>query len=231
MAQDVYCLNTIVPRECATDPYLDFFLQGGKPHREAFNKLLVDEIAGPNGVENVPAMVQKRPLYDEYWSEKTIPVENIDVPMYILASYSTGLHSRDSFHAFRAARIKQKRLRVHPCQEWYNLYCLETNDELQRFFDHYCKKIDNGWPGSIPLVRLSLLGFNNSPPKTVVERPEQEFPLARAQNRTYYLDGSLTASSDFRFYFPKATEHSGYPKIKHWVSCKEYDDLDVAVQI
>ncbi|KAK0454523.1 Alpha/Beta hydrolase protein [Armillaria borealis] len=245
-------LKAIAPWECATDPYLDLFIRGGRPHIEAFNRLLVRGMAGPNGLENVPAMVQKRPLYDEYWREKSIPVENIDVPMYILASYSSSLHTRGSFHAFRAAKTKQKWLRVHPYQEWYDLYRLEINDELQRYFDYYCKGIDNGWPGSIPPVRLSLLGFNNSPAKTVVERPEQEFPLARAQNRTFYLDGrskslslsavshessathdahSLTASSDFKFFFPKATELSGYPKIKLWVSCKEHDDLDVAVQI
>ncbi|KAK0212416.1 Alpha/Beta hydrolase protein [Desarmillaria ectypa] len=228
-------LKTIAPWECATDPYLDLFVWGGKPHLEAFNRLM-DGMARPNGLENVSAMVQKRPLYDEYWREKSIHM----------------LHTNGSFHAFRAAKTKQKWLRVHPHQEWYDLYRPEINDELQCYFDYYCKGIDNGWPGSIPPVRLSLLGFNNSPAKTVVERPEQEFPLTRTQNRNFYLDGrskslslsavshessathdahSMTASSDFTFYFRKATELSGYPKIKLWVTCKEHDDLDAVVQI
>jgi uncharacterized protein len=36
-------------------------------------------------------------------------------------------------------------------------------------------------------VRLSLLGFTNSLAKTVLDRPENEYPLARQQLRKYYL--------------------------------------------
>lgn len=51
------------------------------------------------------------------------------------------------------------RLRVHPYQEWYDLYQESTNDELQKFFDKYTKGLDNGWELT-PKVRVSLLRFN-----------------------------------------------------------------------
>jgi predicted acyl esterase len=65
-----------------------------------------------------------------------------------------------------------------------------TND-LHKYFDRFLKGIKNGWEDSTPPVRLSLLGFDNSSPaKTVLERPENEYPLARQQMQTFYLDVS-----------------------------------------
>lgn len=70
-------------------------------------------------------------------------------------------------------------------------------DDLQKFFDRYCKGIKNGWEEETPRVRLSLLGFESdgSPAKTILERPEQEYPLAREKMRDYYLDATTGALS------------------------------------
>lgn len=51
------------------------------------------------------------------------------------------------------------RLRVHPTQEWHDLYQKSTNDELQKFFDFYTKDIRNGWEET-PKTRVSLLRYN-----------------------------------------------------------------------
>uniref|UniRef100_A0A0D2YAJ3 Uncharacterized protein n=1 Tax=Fusarium oxysporum (strain Fo5176) TaxID=660025 RepID=A0A0D2YAJ3_FUSOF len=40
--------------------------------------MISNGFAGPEGVENVGAMLEKRPLYEDYWEDKRIPVENID---------------------------------------------------------------------------------------------------------------------------------------------------------
>lgn len=72
----------------------------------------------------------------------------------------------------------------------YDLYRPEINDELQMYFDRCTKGIDNGWERSTPRVRLSLLGFEGSPAKTVIERLEEEYPLQRQQLKTYFLDAS-----------------------------------------
>ena len=87
---------------------------------------------GPGCTEDITAMLAKQTLYDDYWESKCIPVEKIETPMYIAASFScvcssiplgrqradtstrSMLHTRGSFHTFRVARTTQKWLRVHP---------------------------------------------------------------------------------------------------------------------
>jgi predicted acyl esterase len=149
--------------------------------------------AGANSVENMPEMFTKRPFFDDYWESKYIHTENINVPMYLLASFSSQLHTRGSFHTFRTAKTSKKWLRVHRYQEWYDLYRPEANADLKRFYDRFLKGIQNGWETDTPPVRLSLLGFeaDGSLTKSIEERPEQEWPLARQQLKTLYLDSTL----------------------------------------
>ena len=214
-------LKALAPMEGFTDVYRDVVARGGMPVNVAFSKMIVAGMAGPNSAENMPAMISKRPLYDEYWESKTVKVEEIgDIPLYILASYSTMLHSRGSFEVFRAAGSKHKWLRVHPYQEWYDLYRPEVNDELQRYFDRYCKGIENGWENDISPVRLSLLAFSGSPAQTVIERPEQEYPLARQQLQKLYLDASqktLTKEPPLKV---SERSHAGHDLTAHSVCMK-----------
>ncbi|KAI8649651.1 Alpha/beta-hydrolase [Fusarium keratoplasticum] len=247
-------LKALAPWESRNDLYRDTLARGGKKHNPALHKFLLAGFAGPNTVENMPTLLPKHPLYDEYWASKYIHTENITVPMYVVASYSSQLHSRGAFHAFRTAKSAQKWLRVHPHQEWYGLNRPEMVDDLQRYFDRYLKGIDNGWEKDTPRVRLSLLGFEVSGgiSSTIRVRPEPEWPLSRQQLRRLYLDVStmslqeqhvgtessvsyaandMYASSDFTVYFDKYTEIAGYAKVCLWMSCEDHDDLDVAVQI
>ena len=203
-------LKALAPMEAFSDPYRELVARGGAPYNRAFQQLILKGFAGPGHVENMAGMIDKHPLYDEWWESKKIHTQNIDVPLYLLASYSSMLHTNGSFNTFRNAKTARKWLRVHPYQEWYDLYRPEITDELQRYFDRYCKGIENGWESDMPPVRLSLLGFENSAAKTVIERPEQEYPLARQQLKTYYLDAaSKTMGPDL----PRATSttsHAGH---------------------
>ncbi|GAB1214050.1 hypothetical protein ATERTT37_003207 [Aspergillus terreus] len=185
-------LKALAPWEMYTDPYRHFVARGGRPHIPGFHRMIGEGFAGPSGAEDIIAMFQKRPLYDDYWEQKRIPVENItDIPMYITASYSTMLHTYGSFQTFREAKTNKKWLRVHPYQEWYDLYREDISNELQRYFDFYAKGEPNGWEDETPPVRLSLLGFEpESPAKTVVERPELTYPPERQRLKTYFLDAS-----------------------------------------
>jgi uncharacterized protein len=71
----------------------------------------------------------------------------------------------------------------------HDIYRDEISDELQKYFDRYAKGIQNGWEDSTPPVRLSLLGFDHqSTAKTVLERPEESYPLKRQRLKTFYLD-------------------------------------------
>ena len=111
-------LKAIAPWESYTDPYRHFVARGGRSHIPGFHKMIAGGFAGPNGYENIAAMLPKRPLYDDYWEAKRIPVENIDnIPLYVVASYSSMLHTNGSFQTFREAKTTKKWLRVHPHQE------------------------------------------------------------------------------------------------------------------
>lgn len=123
-------LEALAPLEGFTDPYRDLVARGGIPQSSKFNDFIMSGFAGPNKAENMAKMIDKRPLYNDYWASKNIHTENVDVPMYLLASDSIKLHSRGSVHAFRTAKTADKWLRVHPTHEWYDLYQPETLEIL-----------------------------------------------------------------------------------------------------
>lgn len=175
-----------------------------------------------------------RPLYDDYLASKSVQSENIDVPSYFTASYSSALHSIGSFETYGKARTPHKWLRVHKSQEWHDLHRPQAMEDLQKFYDHFAKGVDNGWEKT-PKLRLSLLAYNDSPARSIVERPEPEgvWPLPQTQMRKFYLDAStmtmspdkatqtastsfeshhLTDAASFELHFDRYTELSGLPK-------------------
>ena len=113
------CLKAVAPWEGLSDPYRQIVARGGRIHIPKFNRLIGGGFAGPEGAESIIDMVSKRPLYDDYWEAKRIPVENInyDIPMYIVGSYSSMLHTYGSFQTYRLAATRKKWLRVHNTQE------------------------------------------------------------------------------------------------------------------
>jgi len=55
---------------------------------------------GHGHVEDVPAMMGPEPVMNEYWRDKRADFSKIKVPAYVLASYSTGLHTEGSLRCF-----------------------------------------------------------------------------------------------------------------------------------
>lgn len=167
--------------------------------------------AGFGSAENLIAMIKTHPLMDDYWKEKLIRPENIhEMPMYLTASYSTGLHCDGSFYTFEDAPTSRKWLRVHASQEWHDLYRPEAIDDLQRFYDCYAKDVQNGWETDTPRVRLSLLGYANSPAKTVVERTETQWPPARQNTCRYYLNAATGSLAREKPSEPATTSYEGH---------------------
>ncbi|PLB49728.1 alpha/beta-hydrolase [Aspergillus steynii IBT 23096] len=245
-------LKAIAPWEGLTDPYVHQICRGGIPHG-AFFEMILKGLAGFGGAEAIGALLDTHPLLDSFWKARQIHTENIrEIPMYLTASYSTGLHCEGSFRTFETAPTQRKWLRVRATQEWHDIYRPAVIDDLQRFYDFYAKGIQNGWETDTPRVRLSLLGYDGSPTRTIEERHETEWPLSRQRNVKYFLDAtgnslvtaqptssgevsheghSLTASSDFTLYFDKYTELSGRPFVKLYMSTTAGTDFDVVVQI
>lgn len=182
-------LKALAPWEGFTDIYRQLFRRGGFAMNNAFAKAYQGGFSGNHEVEDIAGMVKSHPLFDDYWAQKYDKVENIDVPLYLLSSFSNPYHIYGSFDTFRRARSTRKWLRVHATFEWFDLYEQRSINDLQRFYDRYCKGIMNGWEQDTPPLRLSLIGYNGSLPD-IVERPEMDFPLRRQQLRTIYLDGA-----------------------------------------
>ena len=53
-------------------------------------------------------MLKKYPFMNEYWADKRAQIEKIQVPAYILASYSTGLHTQGSLRAYEEMKHDKK---------------------------------------------------------------------------------------------------------------------------
>lgn len=181
-------LKALAPWEGFTDIYRQLLRRGGFAMHNTFMSKYQWGVAGNHEVEDMAQMVKTHPLFDEYWAGKCDAVENINVPLYLLGSFSNPFHVQGSFDTYRRAGSTKKWMRVHANFEWYEMYERNSNDDLQRFFDRYCKGIMNGWEHDTPSLRLSLHGYGSIP--NIVERPETEFPLRRQRLETYYLDAA-----------------------------------------
>lgn len=241
-------LAAIAPWEGFCDHYRESGTRGGIPAPE-FPEMIAETFASAHGMlEDQPRMIVERPFMCDYWEDKAARVENIEIPAYVVASYTNSVHTHGSFAGFRRMASKEKWLRVHNTSEWFDYYTPENVEDLRRFFDHYLKGIDNGWEQT-PRVRLSVLNPGGT---DIVGRAEEEFPLARTQYRKLYLsaaDSTLCTTlpdqqavseyqSDsvrheviYRYRMEKPTELTGYMKLHLWVSAPDHDDMDLAVRV
>ena len=145
--------------------------------------------------------------------------------------------------------IQQKKwLRIHDTQEWPDYYDEKNTEERCKFFDYFLKDIKNDWEET-PKVRYALLDLEGGnklnikaeefPPNNVIykklyfnaltcllinEPPLEDKPLR------YSPDG-LPVRTSFQITFDKETSFLGYPKVKLFMECEGYDDMDVFVWV
>lgn len=241
-------LTAIAPWEGFCDHYRESGTRGGIPMPE-FPEMIAETFSSAHGMlEDQPRMIVEKPFMCDYWEDKAARVENIDIPAYVVASYTNSVHTHGTFAGYRRMASKEKWLRVHDTQEWFDYYTPENVEDLRKFFDHYLKGIDNGWEKT-PKVRLSVL---NPGGKDIVGRPENEFPLARTEYHKLYLSATdstlndvlpkntacntyVSTSADnqitYRYRMDKPTEITGYMKLHLWVSAPDNDDMDLAVRV
>jgi hypothetical protein len=67
-----------------------------------------DLYAGDGKLEDVNAMLKRYPLMHECWEDKRARIDRIKVPAYILASFSTMLHTEGSFRGFEDMAHNEK---------------------------------------------------------------------------------------------------------------------------
>lgn len=65
-------------------------------------------MVGRGKVESVTEMLNRYPLFNEYWEDKVAKLSQVEAPCYVLASYSTSLHTSGSIEGFNALGSKDK---------------------------------------------------------------------------------------------------------------------------
>lgn len=240
-------LAAIAPWEGFSDFYRDHIARGGIPD-PVFNSDILSHLYGNNSTEDTSAMIEGFPMMNAYWEDKGAELEKIDVPAFVVASWSNPIHVNGTLEGFRRISSKDKWLRVHNTMEWPDYYDPAHTDDLRRFFDRYLKDIRNNWEQT-PRVRLSVLDPGGS---DIVGRIEKAFPLSRTRHQKLFLDaetGTLSIApvtkesqcrykaddgkgkAAFTFHFEQDTELTGYLKLRLWVEVEGTDDMDLFVLI
>jgi hypothetical protein len=195
--------------------------------------------------------MQEHPFFDAFWASKAADFSKIQVPAFIVASWSDqGLHTRGTLEGFKHIASQQKWLEVHGRKKWAYYYEPDSVARLEVFFDHFLKGVHttlDEWPA----VRLEIRdrGFVGS------MRGEREWPLARTEYLKLYLNadtGSLQTQpvaaagqlryeavcglpeadhATFDIRFDERTELTGHMKLRLFMSAEGADDLDVFVAV
>ena len=237
-------LAAIAPWEGFVDHFRETANRGGIPN-PVFPEAIFDTFTSKN--YNQPRMVVTNTLMNGYWRDKIAKLENINIPAYVVASYTNPVHTHGSFEGFRKIPSKNKWLRVHNTNEWYDYYLPENVEDLRKFFDFYLNGVDNGWE-STPRVRLSVLDPGH---EDIINRVEKEFPLARTKYTKLYLRENDTLSKkpqrkssevdyavdsdssrrEFYLKFDKTTELTGYMNLHLFVEADGSDDMELHVTV
>ncbi|MBF8269855.1 MAG: hypothetical protein HW386_1564 [Gammaproteobacteria bacterium] len=241
-------LAAINPWEGFSDWYREFGYHGGIPETRFIPRACGNLVWSTTRTEDTYANMQAHPLYDEYWRSKEHNLESIEVPTYIVASWSDqGLHARGTLEAYKRIPAKHKWLEVHGRKKWHYFYLPASVEKQRQFFDHFLKGNDDSvltWPK----VQLEIRDRAYS--STI--HSEREWPLARTEYRKLYLnvaDQSLVESpvhknaefrydsedmekqAQFDYQFSADTELTGHMKLRLWVTTDGADDMDIFVAI
>ncbi|KAF1819116.1 hydrolase CocE/NonD family protein [Dissoconium aciculare CBS 342.82] len=237
-------LKAIAPWEGLIDLYRESSVRGGIPDGDFQEKAISCFLFG-NTRSDSPALNAKRyPLMNAYWEDKRAPIEQIVIPAYFVASWTSPLHANGTVTAYRRVASKQKWMRVHNTQEWVDIADLDNARDLKRFFDRFLKGIENDWEATPP-VRLSTL---NPGGVDRVGRAESSWPLERQHLRKFHLDAAqnkllpqpakdassiaynsedLRASIRFAIEVEREMEITGYITLRMCVEAESANDLDL----
>ena len=238
-------LAAINPFEGFHDNYYEVATHGGIPETQ-FLSLLGPLIAVTHGqVEDVVTNAINHPFYDEYWKSKVAALEKIDVPAYVVASWSDhGLHTRGTLEGFRRISSSDKWLEVHGRKKWAYYYSDESLARQLAFFDHVLKGASTEVPQWSPVT----LEIRDRAYQGEI-RAENEWPLERTEHSALYLDAAGGLSSEapasegrveydavegsvsFDHRFGEDTEIVGGMALRLWVEAEGARDMDLFVGV
>lgn len=237
-------LTALMPYDGMSDLYREIVAHGGIPNSGFVSFWNSQTRSSLNRAENWMTAMEVHPFFDDFWESKVPAVEKINVPTYVIASWTDhGVHTRGSLSAFSRLGTDHKWLDVHGRNKWAHMFNPESQRRQLAFFERFLKGTPNevdGWPKVRMEVREGIdIGQ---------ERAEREWPLARTQYRPYYLDAETASLSAeplgkassvsydataaepqaiFSHTFTEDTELTGYFKLKLWVEADGADDMDL----
>ena len=131
-----------------------------------------------------PAEIDAHTLDDGFHRERSAVFDRITVPLLSAGNWGgSSLHLRGNVEGFVRAASSQKWLEIHGREHWTEFYTDYGISLQKRFFDHFLKGIDNGWDRQPP-VMLRIRTVDGD----FIDRTENEWPIARTQWTTWYLD-------------------------------------------
>ena len=251
-------LAAINPCEGFSDWYREFAYHGGIPETGFLPRGCANLQWSTTRTEDTATNVREHPLYDGYWRSKECDLESVEVPAYVVASWSDhGLHTRGTIEAYQRIGSRQKWLEVHGRKKWHYYYRPDNVRRQLAFFDHFLKTAGIAVP-AWPKVLLEIREAAN----VGRMRAESEWPLARTEYRKLYLDAREGRTSKatpvesiaelvahpieqrsvvryqipeeravFDYRFKEPTELTGYFKLRLWVQAEGANDMDLFVAI
>jgi predicted acyl esterase len=167
-------------------------VQYGLGARGARSRVTGEPVCGPETLHeedlarnrsDLQRQILAHPLDDDYHKARSPVWSRVTVPFLSAANWGgQGLHPRGNFEGFVRAASTEKWLEAHGIEHWTHFYTDYGRLLQKRFFDHFLRGLDNGWPTQ-PRVQLQVRRLDG-----FVERMEDEWPLARTRWTRFYLD-------------------------------------------
>jgi predicted acyl esterase len=241
-------LAAINPWEGWSDTYNEIVRHGGIPETHFWPYIQVRWGASDTRIEDLWAQTAEHPFFDDYWRTKAACLEQIEVPAFVVASWSDhGVHTRGTLEGFKRIASHQKWLLVHGEKKWAHYYKPQSIVLQTAFFDHFLKDVPDAiadWPA----VRYQLRDRHAA----AEERAAAQWPIEGTRYERLYLDAaagalapqppqevsSVTYDSldedglaQFDYRFASDVEIVGHMKLAIEVSADEADDLDLFVVV
>lgn len=241
-------LAAINPWEGWSDTFNEIVRHGGIPETYFWPHIQVRWGVSDRRVEDLWAYTREHLFFDDYWRSKVADLGRIDVPAYVVASWSDhGVHTRGTLEGFKRIGSQQKWLEVHGGKKWGYYYEPPSIARQTAFFDHFLK----GETTSLASWPPVLLHVRDRSGAATLKQSEQ-WPVERTEYRRLHLDAGnamLTAEApadaatfsydplddaaearfDHRFDAP--VELVGHMKLQLTVSTTDADDMDLFVAI
>ena len=240
-------LAAINPWEGWSDTYREVVRHGGIPDTAFWPYIQVRWGASDHPIEDLWAETAEHPLCDEFWASKCAQLEAIEVPAFVVGSWSDhGLHTRGTLEGFRRIASAHKWLEIHGRKKWAHYYDPHSRERQLTFFNHFLKQA--GAAPSWPAVEFEIRERSGQARR----RHSIQWPLPEVSYRRLYLAADSARLLDelpaaqqvcrydslaeseaalFDLRFESATDVVGHARLHVYVSADQADDLDLFVAL